>query len=100
MKLVPFIELHVADSELEGEQAVAGTVMENAEFIVNHCVRMVPHMDGNQLTTSLIYPAGITGINVKESYEEIETKIKDVLGMGLLSLQEAEEALGNDDQDG
>ena len=80
MKTVPFIELTPADSELEGVATPGEPFMENAQFILDHCVRMRPHQEGSQLSTSLIYPAGITGINVKESFEEIEAKIEEALG--------------------
>ena len=78
MKAVPFIELTTVGTD----EVAGGPIRVNAKFVVGHCVQIVPHRDGNQVTTALIFPAGVSGIHVKDSYEEIAAKLEEALGDG------------------
>jgi hypothetical protein len=80
MKAVPFIDLTVADSELEGVTTVGDVIWVNAHFIRNHCQQIQTHRGTTGCTTSLIFPGGIAGIHVKDSYDEIEAKMQEALG--------------------
>jgi len=79
MTKLPFITLHTADSELDPDAPPSGPIRVNAKLIVDHCQQMVPHQTPTALTTALIFPAGLAGLHVKESIDEIEAAMLEAL---------------------